>query len=474
MEETIGHGDPVSAGGASADVLIIGAGPAGLFCADALATNGLSVWIVEAGHEIDKRFCPASATCDCSVCSVLEGTGGAGGFSDGKMTYSLTRGTQMETLFDAADAPLMDFIDDCVVRFGGPGRDFRDTPAKAWPLLGTRLMFETYPLRHIGSDGARRWTAGMAADLRKRGVALSTDVEADSPFAAKAGPRRFWAKVRRVGSPHWVVSPIIRADAVVIATGLAGSGWVEDNLAHLRGDQRAASIGLRFETESHRLRPFFDRFYDFKLHMHDGPFALRTFCCNDCGSITPERHRRIGLRNVNGHCDLSAPTGMANFSIQCRIPLGGLTALGDDPREVARNIGIRMALRNGLPVVQGAWDFVAGRKTPEASLNELAPGRTYRAAGAESIHAHLPRPVATAFRRFLIELERAAPGVLEWPALLYGPEVKYHAMPIDVDPATFETRISKQYVVGNATGRVDSFVAAAMTGIKAARAIARR
>jgi len=168
------------------NVVVVGAGPAGLFCAEELLSHGVKdILIIDSGKSMSDRKCPQSQTCDCPSCDILEGVGGAGGFSDGKMTLSLGRGTQTEPIFSEEHEPLLTEVDHMMVDYGGEGNYFNpeDTGVELSnfreSLDKCGFDFQTYRLRHIGSDGAQAMIKKQEMMLKFRGVdfLLNTTVD---------------------------------------------------------------------------------------------------------------------------------------------------------------------------------------------------------------------------------------------------------------------------------------------------------
>lgn len=436
------------------NTVIVGSGPAGLFCAGALAAGGREgILILDGGRSMWVRHCPHSPACSCRTCHVLEGEGGAGGFSDGKKTYSLTRGTQQEDLLDPTWEYLLNDIDVDIVRHS-PSPGVMYTPREGSPpgldLRGFSLS--SYPLRHIGSDGVRGFIVSYTGMLRQLGVQINLD----SPVLTYSSGGDGDVIVRT--STGWA-----RARTLVLATGIQGWTWMEGCMAN-RGipmQTGPASVGMRYETDSRWLAPLFDWFYDFKLE-RDG---LRSFCANSGGKVINEHHRLLGVRCVNGESFLepSLRTTRSNFAILAKINSDG------DPKRVVRDIGRRVnALAAGQTAAQAATDFLEGKP----SLSLPARGTNTQAIPRVDIGEALPGELRDRFRAYIEELE----AVLKIPAgtaTIYAPEVKYAGYRVPIDRATFRLlgEEGRVYVVGNATGYLDSFVSAALTGIIAAKDI---
>lgn len=445
--------------------LIIGAGPAGLWAADTLLRKGVEqVYMLEAGSMMERRHCPKTSACNCAVCDILEGVGGAGGFSDGKKTYSLTRGTQMEQLFDPKHTHLLKQIDDTIVCWGGEGISFEPGAEAPKGIEDTRLEFGSYPLRHIGSDGVQDFISKYTRQLQSRGLKLFPEFEVKDLIVDETG------RVRGAVGMSFGREVEFLARVTFVATGLQGSPWFEEQLLS-RGvplGTGPAGIGLRVEASHKALAPLFDAFYDFKLMYEHQGLHFRSFCCNQRGYIVNENHRTLGVRNVNGHSYLGEErrSQSSNFAIICKVGEN----FHENPQALVRRIARTV---NSLPdgngsstIVQGAGDFCQGRVFDDL---EAHPVRTNFQSVLANIPSALPTAIWDGFRGFLYELAKVIPEVATNETLIYAPEVKYYGRKVPVDFANWKcTALDGLYVIGNATGYLDSFVAAALTGIIAA------
>ena len=453
------------------EVAIIGAGPAGLFCAEELIKRGMNPYdidIIDAGNRMVDRWCPETQVCACRsgsdlICHILEGEGGAGGFSDGKLPFSLTRGTQLEQVFDPSLEPVLWEIEDVVVRHGGEGVRYEPHPGEPGGFAQAGLEFGTYTLRHVGSDGVQRWSKSMTDDLMSRGVQFFFGMEVHMADGVTVTGRP-----RRSGGDEYRSAP----STTVLATGIQGIPWLAQHMEWLGIPLKPgpAGVGVRVEAPADDLAVCFEHFYDWKAQLnHESGIILRSFCCNDRGFVTNQLHRTMPARGVNGHSylDPARKSGSSNFAVIAKIG----EEVTNDPQEyvkdVVRNIN---DLVDGHTTVQTMKSFMNGTTDestrPSWRTNVMARDRV-DASGA------MPPLLRDVFRDFMTRIVEAVPTLSPDTALVYAPEIKYPAKRVPADLSTFRVpEIDNLYVVGDATGYVDSFVAAALTGVVAARSIA--
>ncbi len=447
----------------SADVLIIGSGPAGLFCADRLRQAGVNgITVIEQGNAMGRRTCPDSALCDCRPCDVLEGEGGAGSFSDGKITLSPTRGTHGRDLFTPDQARLLAQVEEIIRRFAPAAVDY--PPVQSLTALrgheDAGLAFDSYPLIHLGSDGIRDFGRAYTGHLRQAGVRVLMGSQATRLLTD--GGRVTGAVVR---DRRARTETVVRARQVVAGCGLAGAAWLEGQLREMGVTLRTgpADFGIRLETTAAALSTFTGEFYDFKLAHQAGGIGLRSFCVNGDGFIAAEYHRGLGIRGVNGHSYLARKSGQSNLAIVATIT----EEHHADPKAYVRQLAAAVnAAAGGYPVRQRLGDLMPGCAPPagvKATNPKTRPGR---------LQDVLPAALTGAFLSYLDALGQVEPRVLAADAVLYAPEIKYYGYRVPVTPDWQSTDISGLYVIGNAAGYTASLSAAALAGIIAADAIA--
>jgi hypothetical protein len=446
------------------EAVIVGAGPAGMFCADELATAGMRVAIIEKGKPMELRKCPKSPQCACQPCDILCGAGGAGGFSDGKNTISLTRGTQQESLFPDSAEKIMHYVDETVAMLAdtkGVEADSEGVPENH-PFNRFGFRFSNYPMRHVGSDGIRKWVEGMQKRLEMKGVQFAYGADVERILNGPGGQG-----VNGVG----LSSGSIKSRRVIIASGLDGSPWLTSELQRCGAQfmPGPAGFAIRLEAASHVLAPLFDTFYDWKMERG----RLRSFCCNHRGEIVNENHASLGIRNVNGHSFLNPKfkTGSSNAAIMSKIT----TEMTPDPQMAVRNTARAInSMAGGHTVIQRTQDFINGNPTHPMAIPRDDPVRTnWQSRAGVHIGDGLVGidGLYEDYAAYLCNLDRIVPGVIGEQAFVYAPEVKYYSPRVKIGADWQVNGIPGLYVIGNASGYLDSFVAAATSGIIAAKAI---
>jgi len=467
------------------EVAIIGEGPGGMLAAWQLNQltdrQQMRITVYDSGKASTDRVCPRKSTsCDCQPsCHILEGKGGAGGWSDGKITLTAKRGVHQDsTVLGEYQTYALEQLDRLLTEYGVEGTwhsPLESPPDVVRPLLERGWKYETYPLRHMGSDGLQVWVGNFCEHLRNNGIFQSGDrvldilTENGRVTGIKTEHEHIVTKEKTVAS-----KPV---DYLIVASGLAGSAWLErwaeDNGFPL--STGPADIGLRLETESESLAPLIDEFYDVKL-THRAPNGLeyRSFCVNGQGFITNENHKGLGIRGVNGFSLLWEKTGWSNMAILAKVTRDWCPV--SDPKryvlDVARSVNARVG---GATMVQRLGDFLRlpGYLSPEFAFegaNAMQPSNIKAVWG--DLASALPESLYEGYVSFIRGIAVSAPGVLNPDNVVYGPEIKYYAHPFDVDRHWRSRDVGNLFIIGNASGRTASLSAAALAGMMAGREVA--
>ncbi len=445
---------------------IVGAGPAGLFCAYEMARGGIEVTVFDRGSSVDRRFCPDKDCTSCPFidnCSILCGEGGAGGYSDGKVTLSTTRGVQASNVLDFKrfENEIHD-VEQICLKFGPESQYFE--PVKRPDFLeGSKFQFESYPLRFYGTTGIRELMHNLRIETQEKyGVQFCFNTEVDEVYYLNEE------------TPTTIISGIEGGtrtsdffDFTVLANGSYDKHFMR-SLARTNGislsEKGPAGFGIRLETDSNVLEPMMAAFYDFKLFtehpFQGGTVQYRSFCVNRGGKIVNEC-RPQSLVSINGRSEWR-DTGRSNLAIMSRIGNGKLMV-----RELAESIDV-MGL--GLPIYQSALNFVRYNSERETEWSSIPHKLPRRNANKGNIARLLPPELFQGFREYLLELEKIMPGsVTSDSSIIYAPEIKYHMPRWPLAEGFTIENIPLLQVIGNAAGYTDSISTAAVMGLVAAR-----
>lgn len=454
------------------DVIIIGAGPAGIFSALELLSHNkkLKILLLEKGKDIEARVCPTKAdkvACrTCPECSLLCGWGGAGAFSDGKLTLSRDIGGNLSKYVD--DAVLQDLInytDEIYLRYGAPSNVYGGDEDKVNALKNraekNRLILIPSRIRHIGTDRCPELLKKMKADLNSKiDIRFSKEVktilfENDKVIGVETRDRE-----------------IIHGDFIIIAPGREGSLWLEEQ-ARVMGLsllKNPVDIGVRVELPASVLEPITKVVYEPKLIFYSKKFndKVRTFCVNPYGEVVKEYVK--GVWSVNGHSYSNRTTDNTNFAL---LVSTFFTEPFDEPHLYGRYIA-RLAnlLGNGV-ILQRLGDLHAGRRSTPARIARGHVKPTLSDAVPGDLSFVLPYRYISNILEMLKAMDKIAPGVNSRHTLLYGVEVKFYSRQLKLD-SNLETEIQNLFAVGDGAGVSRGLIQASASGIIAAREILRR
>jgi hypothetical protein len=451
------------------DVIIVGAGPAGLIAAYYLCEHSdLRVLIIDKGKVPHRRKCPIKDNDECQrckPCNILSGVGGAGLFSDGKLNYIHRLGkTDLTQFMATADArALIDETEHIYNRFGMDGPVYPTDMAAAF---ATRKAAKRHGIdlliikqKHLGSDRLPDHIASLAEYIRDRGVVMHTSEEVRDVLVAS-------------GRVEGVVTnrKTYRAACVILAPGRAGADWMgqlaERNALALR--QRGIEVGVRVEVHNDIMQDLCDIIYDPTFFIQTAKYddQTRTFCTNQGGFVAMENYSRFVC--VNGHAFRDRKSENTNFAFLSKVvltePVTDNQAYGEAIGHLATLIG------GGKPILQRFGDLKRGRRSTWHRIRKgyITPTLTNVVCG--DIAMALPERILANLIEGLAKLNRVVPGVSNDETLLYAPEIKFFATQVETDNL-LETAVSGMYVAGDGPGVAGNIVSASATGLIPAKAI---
>jgi uncharacterized FAD-dependent dehydrogenase len=454
------------------NVIIVGAGPAGIFTALELSSQAkLDVLMLEKGPDIEKRRCPArrpGGHCIyCDPCMLLCGWGGAGAFSDGKLTLSTAVGGHLAKLLgDEAASALIEEVDNTFVHFGATGPiygtnlDEIERLEKRVALAGLRLV--SFPVRHMGTERSGEILTAMRDELSGRGVEIRTRTEVAKILSENS---------RTVGV-ETAKGEIINGKYVVVAPGREGAPWLKQvaNELNLSLSRNPVDVGVRVELPAEVLAPITDLVYEPKLHYYSRAFddKVRTFCVCPYGEVVAEFADEV--MTVNGHSYATRRTENTNFAI---LVSKTFTEPFKEPIAYGKYIASLANLLGDGVIVQRLGDLQQGRRSNEDRLARSIVRPTLKDATPGDLNLVLPYRYIVNILEMLEALDKIAPGVNSRHTLLYGVEVKFYSSRLQLSKS-LETEVENLFAAGDGAGVTRGLVQASASGLVVAREILAR
>lgn len=457
------------------DVLIIGAGPSGIFTALEMLKNGSKkkIMIVEKGLPVEKRHCPKAKMGKCvnckPDCNITTGFSGAGAFSDGKLSLSCEVGGNLPDLIGHEFAQQMiEYTDGIYLSFGadkkveGVGHDEK-IKAIRLRAIQAGLKLVDCPIRHLGTEMAQELYGKIEKHLTDNGVEIIFKTECVDLIVEDG--RAKGAVFLPCGKPESEKFSV-SADNVVIATGRKGADWLEDmckkhNIEHLPG---TVDIGVRVEVRNEVMEDVNEALYESKLIGYPEPFTnkVRTFCQNPGGFVSQENYDNNSLAVVNGHSYKNTKSDNTNLAILCshnfRPPF-------DEPIPYAKKVGeLVNMLADGHILVQRYGDILAGKRTWQEDLTRSNVRPTLPDAVAGDLTAAMPYRTLMNIIKFIEAVDKVVPGFASEETLLYGPEIKFYSNKVKMDEK-FNTNIEGLHCLGDSSGWTRGLMMASVMGV---------
>ena len=450
------------------DVIIIGAGPGGIFSAYELLKQqaDLSVAVFEAGHPLERRKCPIDGekvkNCiHCNTCSIMSGFGGAGAFSDGK--YNITNdfgGTLYEHIGKKTATELMEYVDEINLRYGGEGTKLYSTAGSDFKKIcmqnGLKLLDAS--VRHLGTDINYIVLQNLYDDLKDR-----VDFYFDTPVKAmeQRGDNCFIIKTE---------DEEYQGKYCIVSAGRSGSKWIEQVCHDLDIStlSNRVDIGVRVELPAVIFSDLTDELYESKIVYRTKQFedAVRTFCMNPRGAVVSENTN--GIVTVNGHSYEAEELKTENTNFALLVakhfsePFKDSNGYGESIARLSNMLG-------GGVIVQRFGDLVRGRRSTKSRMEEGLVTPTLDATPGD-LSLVLPKRILDGIIEMIYALDKIAPGTANDDTLLYGVEVKFYNMEVSVDE-NLESKYKGLYFIGDGSGVTHSLSHAYASGVYVARNI---
>lgn len=454
------------------DVVIIGAGPSGLFAAYELIENNknLKIALLDKGKVASKRICPMKKTgvcANCNPCQILSGFGGAGTFSDGKLNFIPKLGkSDLFKYMDKSNAyKLIEDTEKIFNKFNMDADIYPTNMDEANKLKsfiakegGELLVIKQ---KHLGSDKLPSYIENFTNYLKNKNVEIIDncnvyDIDVNNIYTIKYNKNKE-----------------IKAKYVILAPGRTGAKWIQELADKYNYEyvSRSIEIGVRVEVRAEILKDICSIIYDPTIFINTKTYndQIRTFCTNPGGFVAKENYN--GYICVNGHALKDIKSNNSNFAFITKV---SLTEPVTNTRKYGESIAmIANTLGDGKPIIQLLRDLKQGRRSTMSRINKGFTEPTLKDCVAGDLALILPHRIITDILEGLEVLDKIIPGVNNDDTLLYGPEIKFFSNEITTDN-NMKINSTNIYCIGDGAGKAGNIVTAATTGLIAARDILRR
>ena len=452
------------------DVVIVGAGPAGIFTAIEMLRLGSEkhITIIEKGKAVENRRCPKAVTNKCvsckPYCAITTGFSGAGAFSDGKLSLSYEVGGELPTLIGSKLAQeTINYTDGIYLEFGADEHIEGLEETEEVKQIRTRairagLKLVSCPIRHLGTERAHRLYEDIEHWLQGKGVDILFDCECTGLLIRDG-------RCEGVTYSDGHAEHTIEADQTVVATGRRGADWLEGMCTTYGIDHvpSTVDIGVRVEVRNEVMETVNRALYESKLIGYPAPFKnkVRTFCQNPGGFVAQENYDD-GLAVVNGHSYKELKSDNTNLAILCSH---NFSVPFNQPIAYAQKVGeLTNMLANGQLLVQRFGDILDGKRTWEKELSRSNVVPTLPDAVAGDITSAMPYRAMINIINFIKAMDQVVPGFAAYETLLYSPELKFYSNRIRMD-ADFNTNVAGLHCLGDSSGWTRGLMMSSVMGV---------
>ncbi len=455
------------------DVAVIGGGPAGIFSALEIAKlkPDWKVVIFEKGPKITERKCLArnGLKCPpCKTCNLLCGWGGAGAFSDGKLTLTPDVGGNLLDYMDRKNLEdLISYTDNIYLEYGatqtvyGANSDIISDIDRRATLAELKLVYS--PIRHLGTERSLSVLKSMYDSILEKGAEVHSEEKADSLIVENGEVKGFTTDKGQK----------IYANYVIVAPGREGAEWLtrEFNGLGIELANNAIDIGVRVELPAPVMEELTSKLYEVKLIYNAPTFGddVRTFCMNPYGEVVCENYE--GVTTVNGHSWANKKTKNTNFAL---LVSNKFTEPFNEPITYGQHIGRLANMLAGGVLVQRFGDLLDGRRSTPEKIKQGTVVPTFKSATPGDLSLVLPYRHLTNIIEMLEALDKIAPGVASRYTLLYGIEVKFYSARVKLSSELETDGIKNLFAIGDGAGVTRGLIQASASGVHAARVICSR
>ena len=460
------------------DVIIVGAGPAGLFAAYELITKNkkLKIAMLDKGFRVKNRVCPMNKNgvpCqNCNPCAILAGYGGAGTFSDGKLNFIPRLGKSDLTKYmpESVANKLIDETEEIFNKFHMDAEVYPSNMDEAMEIkkkvaiAGAKLL--VIKQKHLGSDHLPQYIDGICDYLTENGVDLIDRADVTDIKTISDDDHEVTYKTGRKETT-------LTGKKVIVAPGRTGAKWIQEladkyNIPYL---SQSIEIGVRVEVRKEIMQEITDVIYDPTIFIKTDSYGdeIRTFCTNPGGFVAKENY--YGFICVNGHALKEIKSNNTNFAFISKVhltePVTNTRLYGESIARIANVLG------DGKPIIQSLKDLKNGRRSEWHRINKGFIEPTLKDCVAGDLALVLPHRIISNIIEGLETLDKIIPGVANDDTLLYGPEIKFFSNEVETDN-NFKLENDNIYFIGDGAGKAGNIVTAAATGLVAARDILER